>query len=109
MRELQKLIPCPVFFLFHQTPDAKPPLLFLYLLRKVAIVHRLGRVPIGEASVAVAVSSAHRAEAFEACRFLIDTLKRDAPIWKREHFEDGTVEWSGHSKDHGAVIRAGER
>ena len=64
-------------------------------LLKVALIHRLGRVPVGEASVVVAVSSAHRKEAFEACRFLIDTLKRDVPIWKREHFEDGTVEWSG--------------
>lgn len=61
----------------------------------VAIVHRLGRVPVGEASVVIAVSAAHRNEAFEACRFLIDTLKREVPIWKREHFVDGTSEWSG--------------
>lgn len=64
-------------------------------IHEVAIVHRLGEVPVGEASVVIAVSGAHRNEAFEACRFLIDTLKREVPIWKREHFADGTNEWSG--------------
>ncbi len=64
-------------------------------VNRIVMVHRLGKVPVGEASVAVAVSSAHRTEAFEACRFLIDTLKREVPIWKREHFTDGTAEWSG--------------
>jgi len=64
-------------------------------LNRVAIVHRLGKVPVGEASVAIAVSSAHRKEAFEACRFLIDTLKKEVPIWKREYFSDGSIEWSG--------------
>ncbi len=64
-------------------------------LEKVAIVHRLGSVPIGEVSVVIAVSSAHRKEAFEACRFVIDTLKKEVPIWKREYFADGTAEWSG--------------
>ncbi len=63
-------------------------------LHKVSIVHRVGRVPVGEASVVIAVSSSHRDEAFKACRFLIDELKRVVPIWKREHFEDGTAEWS---------------
>lgn len=56
----------------------------------VRIVHRLGRMEIGEASVAVAVSSPHRGEAFEACRFAIDTLKHKAPIWKKEFYEDGS-------------------
>jgi molybdopterin synthase catalytic subunit len=55
----------------------------------VRIVHRLGRLEIGEASVAVAVASPHRAEAFAACRFAIDTLKHEAPIWKKEFFEGG--------------------
>lgn len=50
----------------------------------VRIVHRLGRVPVGEASVVVAVGAAHRAEAFDACRFLIDRLKSEVPIWKSE-------------------------
>lgn len=62
---------------------------------RIAIVHRTGRVDVGEASVVIAVSSAHRAEAFEACRFLIDKLKQEVPIWKRECFADGSVEWSG--------------
>ena len=57
----------------------------------VRIVHRLGRLEIGEASVAVAVASPHRAEAFAACRFAIDTLKDKAPIWKKEFFEGGAV------------------
>ncbi len=64
-----------------------------FAIRDVAIVHRVGRLEIGETSVAIAVSSAHRGAAFDACRWLIDTLKRTVPIWKKEHFEDGAV-WS---------------
>jgi MoaE-MoaD fusion protein len=60
-------------------------------VRQVAMVHRLGRLEVGETSVLIAVSSAHRAQAFEACRWLIDTLKKTVPIWKKEHFEDGAV------------------
>jgi len=62
-----------------------------FQVRDVAIVHRLGRLEIGETSVLIAVVSAHRAAAFEACRWLIDTLKRAVPIWKKEHFEDGAI------------------
>jgi len=62
-----------------------------FQIRDVAIVHRRGRLEIGETSVLIAVLSAHRAAAFEACRWLIDTLKRTVPIWKKEHFEDGAV------------------
>ncbi|HZQ95714.1 MAG TPA: molybdenum cofactor biosynthesis protein MoaE [Candidatus Sulfotelmatobacter sp.] len=62
-----------------------------FQIRDVAIVHRLGRLQIGETSVLIAVASAHRAPAFEACRWLIDTLKRQVPIWKKEYFEDGAV------------------
>jgi molybdopterin converting factor subunit 1 len=62
-----------------------------FKVRDVAIVHRLGRLEIGETSVLIAVASAHRAAAFEACRWLIDTLKRTVPIWKKEFFEDGAV------------------
>ncbi len=58
-----------------------------------ALVHRLGRLELGEASVAVAVSAAHRREAFEAARWLIDTLKKEVPIWKRENWADGTTQW----------------
>jgi molybdopterin synthase catalytic subunit len=57
----------------------------------VRVIHRLGRLQIGEQSVAVAVASPHRAEAFEACRYLIDTLKATVPIWKREFYADGAV------------------
>jgi molybdopterin synthase catalytic subunit len=57
---------------------------------RVRIVHRLGRMEIGETSVAVAVSSPHRGEAFEACRYAIDTLKHRAPIWKKEFYADGS-------------------
>jgi molybdopterin synthase catalytic subunit len=57
------------------------------------IVHRLGEVPIAEASVVVAVAAAHRAPAFEACRWAMDELKRRVPIWKRETFEGGGEEW----------------
>jgi molybdopterin synthase catalytic subunit len=60
-------------------------------VRDVALVHRLGRLEIGETSVLIVVASAHRAAAFEACRWLIDTLKRTVPIWKKEYFEDGAV------------------
>lgn len=62
-------------------------------LVKTAIVHRLGRVDLGEASVGIAVSSAHRQAAFEACQWLIDTLKQVVPIWKQEYWADGTTEW----------------
>jgi MoaE-MoaD fusion protein len=62
-----------------------------FQIRDVAIVHRLGRLEIGETSVLIAVVSAHRAAGFDACRWLIDTLKRTVPIWKKEHFEDGAV------------------
>ena len=62
-----------------------------FSIHLVAIAHRLGRLEIGETSVFIAVSSAHRPAAFEACRFAIDTLKRTVPIWKKEFFEDGAV------------------
>jgi MoaE-MoaD fusion protein len=68
-----------------------------FAIDRVAIVHRLGRVEIGETSVLVAVSSAHRAAAFDACRYGIDTLKRTVPIWKKEYFSDGAV-WSEGEK-----------
>jgi molybdopterin synthase catalytic subunit len=62
-----------------------------YAIDQVALVHRLGRLEIGETSVLVAVSAAHRAAALEACRYAIDTLKKTVPIWKKEHFADGAV------------------
>lgn len=60
-----------------------------YGITKISIVHRIGRLEVGEASVVIAVSSAHRREAFEACRFAIDALKTAVPIWKKEFFPDG--------------------
>jgi len=56
---------------------------------KMAIVHRTGNLQLGDVSVAIAVATPHRADAFEACRFAIDTLKKTVPIWKKEHFADG--------------------
>ena len=63
---------------------------------KFAIVHRVGVVEIGEAAVIIAVATPHRAHAFEACRFIIDELKKTVPIWKKERFEDGEVWVSAH-------------
>ncbi|QHN04353.1 molybdenum cofactor biosynthesis protein MoaE [Granulicella sp. WH15] len=60
-------------------------------VRDVAMLHRLGRLKIGESSVLIVVASAHRGVAFDACRWLIDTLKKQVPIWKKETFEDGAV------------------
>jgi molybdopterin synthase catalytic subunit len=62
-----------------------------FQVREVALVHRLGRLEIGETSVLIVVAAAHRAAAFDACRWLIDTLKRTVPIWKKEYFEDGAM------------------
>lgn len=66
-------------------------------LRRVAMVHRIGVVPVGEASVGIAVSAGHRAETFEACHWLIDRLKESVPIWKKEHFRGGTI-WIGEQQ-----------
>jgi molybdopterin synthase catalytic subunit len=63
----------------------------LYAVREVAILHRLGRLLVGETSVLIVVASAHRGAAFDACRFVIDTLKKTVPIWKREQFADGAL------------------
>jgi molybdopterin synthase catalytic subunit len=62
-----------------------------FAVRDVRLVHRLGRLEIGETSVLIVVAAAHRGAAFEACRWLIDSLKKTVPIWKKEHFEDGAV------------------
>jgi molybdopterin synthase catalytic subunit len=62
-------------------------------IRKVAVLHRLGHLQLTEASVVIAVSAPHRAEAFESCRFILEELKKDLPVWKKEHFSDGTKSW----------------
>jgi molybdopterin synthase catalytic subunit len=67
-------------------------------VRRIAVVHRVGRLGIGEPSVLIAVAAPHRAQAFDACRFAIETLKTTVPIWKKEFFEDGEV-WVGLQGD----------
>jgi molybdopterin synthase catalytic subunit len=62
-----------------------------FSVRDVALVHRLGRLTVGETSVLIVVASAHRGSAFDACRWLIDTLKKTVPIWKKETFVDGAI------------------
>ena len=62
-------------------------------VNRVVIHHRVGRLQIGEISVLVAVGCPHRSEAFAACRYAIDTLKHNAPIWKKEHWADGSSSW----------------
>lgn len=63
-----------------------------------AVIHRTGRLEIGDCAVVAAVSSKHRQEAFEACQYVIEELKVRAPIWKKEHYEDGESEWlQGHA------------
>ena len=64
-------------------------------VRAMAAVHRVGELSVGDLAVVVAVSCPHRAEAFEACRRLIDNLKHEVPIWKHQSFTDGTEEWVG--------------
>lgn len=64
-----------------------------WALVECVLLHRVGLVPLGEASVVVGVSAGHRDAAFEAARWLIDTLKEQVPIWKREHWADGTRQW----------------
>jgi len=75
-------------------------------VRAVTIVHRLGRLQVGETSVLIVVASAHRAQAFEACRWIIDTLKKTVPIWKKEHFEDGAV-WADGEPFPAALVEKG--
>jgi MoaE-MoaD fusion protein len=77
-------------------------------IHRVAILHRLGRLEIGETSVAIVVASAHRAAAFDACRYAIDTLKRVVPIWKKEYFEGGAVWAEGEKAEQEAISRRSE-
>jgi molybdopterin synthase catalytic subunit len=67
----------------------------------VAVEHRTGRLRVGEASVAIAAGSGHRAEAFEACRFVIEEIKRRVPVWKKEHYETGDGRWLAGCALHG--------
>lgn len=62
---------------------------------RTAVSHRIGRLAVGEAAIVVAVASAHRAEALETCRRLVEQVKAELPIWKKEHLADGTHTWVG--------------
>jgi MoaE-MoaD fusion protein len=73
-------------------------------VRHVTLVHRLGRLQVGETSVLIVVASAHRAQAFDACRWLIDTLKKTVPIWKKETFVDGAVWAAGEPFPEGISV-----
>jgi molybdopterin synthase catalytic subunit len=77
-------------------------------VRQVTMVHRLGRLEIGETSVLIVVASAHRSAAFEACRWLIDTVKQTVPIWKKETFVDGAVWAPGEPFPEGLVVDIAE-
>jgi molybdopterin synthase catalytic subunit len=76
-----------------------------YGVRDVALVHRLGRLMVGETSVLIVVVSAHRGAAFDACRWLIDTLKKTVPIWKKETFVDGAVWADGEPFPHELAVQ----
>jgi len=79
-----------------------------FQIHRLAMVHRLGRLEIGETSVLIAVSSAHRAAAFDACRYAIDALKRAVPIWKKEYFAGGAVWAEGQVASQEAISRPDE-
>jgi molybdopterin synthase catalytic subunit len=69
-----------------------------FAIDRIGMIHRLGRLEIGETSVAIIVTSGHRHAAFEACHYVIDRLKRIVPIWKKEYFQDGSVWAEGEGK-----------
>jgi molybdopterin synthase catalytic subunit len=71
----------------------------------IAIAHRIGTLQVGEVSVGIACAHAHRAAALDANRYVIEQLKRRVPIWKREHYVDGTTEWVDPTRTHQAVAR----
>lgn len=79
-----------------------------FKIHRLAIVHRLGRLEIGETSVLIAVSAPHRGAAFDACRYAIDTLKRAVPIWKKEYFAGGAVWAEGEIPTQQAIPSADE-
>lgn len=93
----------PVLFLEYQAYEPMAMLVFQQIAQdirhrwtdtnRIVIHHRTGRLQIGQISVLVAVGCPHRGEAFAACRYAIDTLKHNAPIWKKEHWADGSSNW----------------
>jgi len=78
-------------------------------IKHISIVHRKGRLRIGDVSVVIAVSAEHRAEAFEACRFAIESLKHTVPIWKRETTPEGKTEWVEGDRIEKLAVRGGKR
>ena len=80
-----------------------------FAIDHIGMIHRIGRLEIGETSVAIIVTAAHRGAAFDACRYAIDRLKQVVPIWKKEYFEDGTVWAEGEVETRVLVGRAGVR
>lgn len=74
----------------------------------VAVEHRVGVLGLGEASVVIAVAHPHRGEAYEASRYVIEELKRRVPVWKREHYVDGTREWVDPTRPHAAAAQGSE-
>ena len=82
-------------------PDAEPALAAIaeraigQTGARVAVSHRVGRLEVGDAAVVIAVSTGHRAAAFEVCRTLIETIKTDLPVWKKQHEQDGSSTWKG--------------
>jgi len=76
---------------------------------RLAVVHRTGELEIGEVSVAIAVSSPHRAESYEASRYVIEEIKKRLPVWKKEHYTDGTAEWVSGSVPPGTAGAGGAR
>jgi molybdopterin synthase catalytic subunit len=78
-----------------------------FALMDLRMVHRTGRLELGEVSVAIAVSTAHRAAAFAAGQWLIDNLKQRVPIWKKEHYADGREEWQHPGMDGAGGVPAG--
>ena len=75
---------------------------------RIAVRHRIGDLTIGDVSVAIAVSTPHRAESYEASRFIIEELKKRLPVWKREHYTDGAVEWVEGAKPAAASTGPGD-
>lgn len=73
---------------------------------KLALVHRLGRLILGDIAVAIAASAAHRGEAFDACRYTIEEVKRRVPIWKKEYYADGTIAWVDPARPSDSMIAA---
>ena len=71
-------------------------------LHRIAVAHRIGQLGIGDAAIAIGVSSSHRKEAFAACEYLMDRIKEDVPIWKKEHWADGPAHWVGDDSDNDA-------